>query len=145
MKYEVTVPGAKTQIMEWLRDRGGVIVWENINLSDPTKGFTYTPAKTSDGQDGHEKKPHWGVRAKEVVTDPDKFRFAKELKEVKRFRVAVRMGSQGMSLKVTDGGTRRIKAALAKAGPDSCYEFDYDTQEAVILVPVWEAEDAKQG
>jgi hypothetical protein len=38
-------------------------------------------------------------------------------------------------MKVTDGGTRRIRAALAKYGEDSWYEFDYSTQESVIFLP----------
>ena len=40
-----------------------------------------------------------------------------------------------MSLKVTDGGTRRIRKEVGKAGEDAWYEFDYGTQEAVIFVP----------
>ena len=36
--------------------------------------------------------------------------------EVKRFHVAVRLGSQGFSLKVSDGGSRRIRREVAKAG-----------------------------
>jgi hypothetical protein len=49
------------------------------------------------------------------------------------------MGSQGLSIKVTDGGTRRIRAAVAKAKEqygDAWYEFDYGNYEnAVILAP----------
>jgi len=52
--------------------------------------------------------------------------------EVKRFRVGVRMDSQGLCLKVTDGGSRRILRELLKVGDGSFYEFDYFTQEAVI-------------
>ncbi len=37
-------------------------------------------------------------------------------------------------MKVTDGGTRRIDAALDKY-EDSTYVFDYETQEAVIQIP----------
>ena len=49
------------------------------------------------------------------------------------------MSSQGLSLKVTDGGTRRIRAAVAKAADNAAdhlawYEFDYQTQEAIIYV-----------
>lgn len=40
-----------------------------------------------------------------------------------------------MTLKVTDGGSRRIRAAVSKAGEGSWYTFDYSTQEAVILKP----------
>ena len=57
-------------------------------------------------------------------------------KEVKRFRVGVRMASQGFAfLKVTDGGSRRIRKEVSKSGENPTYRFDYETQEAVILVP----------
>lgn len=55
--------------------------------------------------------------------------------EVKRFHVAVRWGAQGFSLKLTDGATRNVRRALAKAGEGSTYTFDYDTQECVIYMP----------
>jgi len=38
-------------------------------------------------------------------------------------------------VKLTSGGTRKVKAAVAKAGDAAWYDFDYSTQEAVILVP----------
>jgi hypothetical protein len=56
-------------------------------------------------------------------------------REVKRFRVGLRRGAQGMSIKVTDAGTRRIREAVTKAGDGAHYVFDYETQEAVILAP----------
>ena len=57
-------------------------------------------------------------------------------KEVKRFHVAVRLGSQGMSYKVTDGGTRRIRAEVEKAGDGAYYTFDYDDyKNAAIMAP----------
>jgi hypothetical protein len=55
--------------------------------------------------------------------------------EVKRFRVGIRLGAQGFKVKVTDGGTRRIWREIAKAGEGSFCEFDYMTQEAVIMKP----------
>ena len=72
-----------------------------------------------------------------IITDPAEVEVHVP-KEVKRFRVGVRMGSQGFSFKVTDGGSRRIKREVAKAKEnygDAWYEFDYSTQEAVIMVP----------
>jgi hypothetical protein len=57
-------------------------------------------------------------------------------KVFKRFHGAVRMGSQGLSMKLTDGASRRLKSYLAKAGQGSWYEFDYGAEEnVVILVP----------
>lgn len=56
-------------------------------------------------------------------------------REVKRFHVAIRMGSQGFSMKCTDGASRRIRSAVAKAGEGAYHVFDYTTQEAVIMAP----------
>jgi hypothetical protein len=60
-------------------------------------------------------------------------------KEVQRFHVAVRVGSQGLMLKCTDGSSRRIRAAVERwsrqEGKGAWYVFDHSMQEAVILVP----------
>ncbi len=56
-------------------------------------------------------------------------------KEVKRFRVAIKVGSQGMLLKCSDAASRRIRKECQRAGEESWYEFDYATQEAVVFVP----------
>lgn len=70
-----------------------------------------------------------------IITDPDDLEVAID-REVKRFHVAVRMGSQGMCLKVTDGGTRRIRKEVAKAGKGAYHVFDYDDWDnAVIMAP----------
>ena len=69
-----------------------------------------------------------------VITDPAEVEVHVP-KEVKRFHVGVRMG---FTIKVTDGGTRRIRCEVAKAKEkygDAWYEFDYVTQDAVIMVP----------
>jgi hypothetical protein len=55
-------------------------------------------------------------------------------KEVRRFRVGVRRGD-GLSFKLTDGATRKLRAAVANAGELATYRFDYEMQEAVVLVP----------
>ena len=56
-------------------------------------------------------------------------------KEIKRFRVAIKTGAQGLLLKCSDSSSRRIRKECQKAGEESWYEFDYATQEAVIFVP----------
>ena len=148
---QVGVPGAKEKFETWIRDRGGVQVWNNLNLSNPDAGQQFTPAyKDAIKPDGEGDlsgwipypQPHWSVGRGEIITDISRFRFVKSWKEVKRFRVGVRMGSQGLSLKVTDGGTRRIRAACAKAEEQyhvpASYHFDYEFQEAVIEIPEFE-------
>jgi hypothetical protein len=123
----------------------GFQVWENINLSDPDRGPAFTPVfKTVGTPDANNmsaveryESPSWRFGRGEVVRDIKRFRFVKSFKEVARFRVAVRMGSQGLSVKCTDASTARIRKALAKF-PGASYRFDYEWQEAVIELPEWE-------
>ena len=127
------LPENVDRITEWLRMRGGLAIWTSIDLSDPGASMT-TPATNADGTP--KTKPHWmmGDKPVRIITDINDV-WVSVVEEVKRFRVGVRMGSQGMSLKVTDGGTRRIRREVSKAGEDAYYQFDYDTQEAVIMKP----------
>ncbi len=139
--YEVHVPGAKAKFEDWIANRDGVAVWENADLSNPNAGNIYTPA-TTDGKPT--PSPHWThPTLREVCKSIKDFRFVKEMKEVKRFRVALRMGSQGLTVKLTDASSKKLHKAIDKVkeetGQDAMYRFDYDTQEAVIEVPVWEA------
>lgn len=116
---------------DWITTRGGLAVWRSVDLSDPT--FSQTTPALTDGQPT--TKPSWKVgNEPEIFTDPTAISVSFDT-EVKRFRVAVRRGSQGLSLKVTDGGSRRIRAAVAKAGEGAYHAFDYSTQEAVIFKP----------
>ena len=48
--YEMSVPGARERVAAWIKDRGGVAIWPNINLSDAGKGPTFTPAVTDEVQ-----------------------------------------------------------------------------------------------
>ncbi len=115
----------------WIATRGGVAVWRSINLSNPGGSWS-TPALAADG--GPMRKPTWEAESapSRIITDPAEI-LVTVPREVKRFHVAVRRSS--MSLKCTDGATRKIRAAVDKAGDKAWYEFDYGTQEAVILVP----------
>jgi hypothetical protein len=119
----------------WIKGRGGIAVWKSQDFSEFGKEM-FTPAMTDHRDPKPTPGPSWkvGNEPERIVTDPGQV-ILDTPKEVKRFRIGVRPGSQGLKVKVTDGGTRRIRAAMAKAGEDSWYEFDYNTQEAVILVP----------
>ena len=121
------------QVWQWLQERGGIAVWKSIDIS--TAGQTWTtPLHDAEGQ--LTKKQDWRMEKTPsfIITDPAEV-VVDMPKEVKRFRVAVRPGSQGLLLKCSDAASRRIRRECAKAGEDSWYEFDYATQEAVILVP----------
>lgn len=129
--HTVTAENAE-KISKWMRERGGIAVWSSINLSNLDAGWT-TPARNEDGTPAG--KPSWQAdEIPEIITDPAEVSVSFD-KEVGRFRVAVRRGSQGLSFKVTDGGTRRIRKAVAKAGEGAYYKFDYETQQAVIMAP----------
>jgi hypothetical protein len=142
-RIEVSAIGAKEKFVDWITNRGGVAIWTNVNLSNCDAGYQYTPATTPEGvkvaEEPEKCKPHWSVAFKEVITDINRFRFVKEFKEVKRFHVAIRPAF--LAFKLTDGATRKVRAACAKYSTDqvkAVYRFDYNTQEAVIELPVWE-------
>ena len=129
----IVAPENAQRITEWLETRGGLAVWHSVDLSD--LGFSMTtPVRGIDGKTV--TKPHWKLDDKpaRIITDAKDVLVSKDI-EVKRFRVGIRLGSQGMKLKVSDGGSRRIRSAVAKAGSGSFYVFDYSTQEAVIMRP----------
>jgi hypothetical protein len=128
-KHVINVANAE-RMWGWLQTRGGIAVWPSIDLSDLGKSWS-TPANQEDGTPT--TKPHWkSGSTPRIITDPAEVEVSVD-REVKRFHIGVRMGAQGLALKVTDGGTRRIRKEVAKAGLNAYYEFDYSTQEAVIF------------
>lgn len=119
----------------WINERGGLLVWQSIALDDPEITWT-TPAKDPEGNPTTKPSHKASSSPIRTITDPNDVVVITP-KEVKRFHVALRLGSQGLTMKVTDGGTRRIRAAVAKYSTDgdtAFYNFDYSTQEAVIYV-----------
>ena len=130
--YVVNVLDAP-RISEWLKNRGGILIWRSINLSNPGASWT-TPALDKDGKPYG--KPTWQCanEPERHITDPAEVIVSVD-KVVKRFHVGVRMGANGLQLKVTDGGSRRIRHEVAKAGEGAYHEFDYSSQDAVILKP----------
>jgi hypothetical protein len=126
-------PENADRFRDWLQNRGGLAIWRSVNLSNPGASWT-TPALQPDGSPT--PKPTWEADShpERIVTDPAEVEVV-EPREVRRFHVAVRRGSQGFTLKLTDASTRKVRAAVEKAGDEAWYVFDYSTQEAVILVP----------
>lgn len=119
-------------LLEWFATRGGVAIWSSADLSDPSWS-SMTPAQDVDGRPT--TKPHWKAQPEpRIITDPAEVDVT-TWKEVKRFRVGLRRGSQGLKIKLTDAASKRVWKAVAEAGPGATYEFDYETQEAVILAP----------
>ena len=137
-KFRHTVSAGKNagMISDWLKNRGGILVWQSVDLSDPEHVVT-TPALDQLGN--RPKKPDWKCDDNPtLLTNPDEIGVASSV-EVKRFHVATRMGSQGFCIKVTDGGSNRIRREVAKAEARYGYGkvwycFDYsDYDNAVIM------------
>ena len=120
-----------------LLHRGGIFIWRSVNLSNPGASWT-SPARDSDGKPI--TKPNWqcgDVPQRHIENLAEVM--VSTAKEVKRFHVATRMGGNGMSIKVTDGGTRKIRAEIAKArqrtGKTAWYRFDYyDYENCKIFI-----------
>jgi hypothetical protein len=134
-KHRVVSENAEL-VWKWLKTRGGIAVWGSVNLSNPGASWT-APLNTEDGNPS--PKPTWQAANSpgRVITDAGEVEVCIP-KEVKRFRIAVRRGSQGLSWKVTDAGSKRIRDAVEKAYEtymkESWHRFDYETQEAVIMI-----------
>lgn len=134
--------------LSWIKERGGVAIWGCLDLSNA--GMSWSAPVTS-GDGTSPGKPHWSATNEpvRVITDPAEIDVDTP-KEVRRIRVAVRHGS-GMRLDLTPASTRKVHAAVDKAGDGAWYAFDYWTQEAVIYVPdktvtldEWERQNAAE-
>lgn len=121
VKHRVLADNAR-QIWQWFQERGGIAVWKSLDMSSPGRSWT-TPLRDAEGN----PMPRQDWRMEETpsltITDPAEVTVDVP-KEVKRFRVAVKMGAQGLLLKCSDASSRRIRRECAKAGEDSWYEFD---------------------
>jgi hypothetical protein len=130
-KHECALENAP-RFLDWIKNRGGVAVWNSIDFSNLGASWS-TPALT-DGVPT--PKPTWQADSKpsRIITDPNEIEVIVR-KEVKRFHVAIRRGSQGFSFKLTDASSRKVRAMCDKFGDESSYHFDYETQECVITMP----------
>jgi hypothetical protein len=133
MEPHEVAPENALRMFEWIKTRGGIAVWPSINFSNLGQSWS-TPYRTPEGE--LMLKPTWQADSKpsRVITDPNDVVVIAR-KEVKRFRVAIRRGSQGMSFKLTDASSRKLRATCDKLSTESSYHFDYETQEAVFTIP----------
>jgi hypothetical protein len=158
-KIEVLTPGCREKFEDWIKNRGGVKVWRNIDLSSCGAGPIFTPAtenKEVVGADVNVEgqvpypKPSWRVDNGEVITDINRFRFVKSFKEFKRIRVALQRGS-GFNFQLTDGSQRKVDRALDQAREkfdEAVYRKDgglFDVEPLlkyerfiVVEIPEWE-------
>lgn len=114
------------KLRRWIKEDGGVAVWNSINLSNPG-GQWLTSAKG--------ERPTWqaGFFPAQVITDPTQIGVM-DYKLVKRFHVAVR-GGNGLAFSLTPASSARVRKAMDAAGPGAVYDFDYWAQDALIFAP----------
>jgi len=120
------------KIRSWIATRGGVAVWNSCNLSNMRELFCPVLDET-----GHPNgKPAWDMPDKPttIITDESGIEVS-YAKEVRRFHIAVRRGAQGFMLKCTSASSARIEREVRNAGPGAYYQFDHDSQDAVIFAP----------
>ncbi len=123
------------KIWNWLKERGGIAVWNSINLSNPS-GSWFTPVNDEHGN--KYGKPNWQCsnEPSQIITSADDIEISVD-KEVKRFHVAVRQSSNGMMLKLTDSSSEHVRKAVDKAGEGAYHVFHYgDYKNCVIMAPV---------
>lgn len=125
------------KFLEWLNKRGGVCVWQSLDLHTPGKTWS-APFRDPDMQIN--PKPHWScdVQPVRLISRPEEVEVSVDV-EVERFRVAVRtrglhsmLGSFPMALECTTSSSNKINKAVARHGKGASYHFDYAAQEAVI-------------
>mgnify|MGYP001348833880 CR=1 FL=1 len=131
-KHVVTAENADL-VLGWLDTRGGLAIWGCLDLGGPGKTWT---APLNDEKGERKGKPHWSATSEpvRVINDADEVVVSRD-REVKRFRIAIRYAPNRMAYKVSDGGSRRIRKEVGKAGKGAYHVFDYETQEAVIMAP----------
>jgi len=132
--FKILVEPENVPLMrEWLANRGGLAHWSSINLSNLGQSWT-GPALEKNGDPAKKPSSYAASEPSYIVTDPAQVAVVVR-KEVERFHVAIRPGSQGFTVKLTDGSTEKLNKAMRKHGEDATYAFDYETQEAVISMP----------
>ena len=149
-KY-IIKPKDVDRVRGWLANRGGIAHWKSINLSNPGGSWS-TPATIRRGdcadplKAGEDPntilpypKPNWQCpNQPSFVTTSENDVIVEVPVEFKRFRISLRGSSNGLSLKLTDASTAKIRRgvdqAAEKTGKDAWYEFDYENQQAIIFV-----------
>jgi hypothetical protein len=125
----IITPDHAPKVLKWFEETGGLQVWDSINLSNPGARW-FTP--------NHQppQKPNWQTSTEHVLVITDQAQVGVAVyKEVKRFRVALRVSGTGLYLKLTDAASRKLQKEMSRVGDEAVYKFDHTTQEAVILVP----------
>lgn len=129
--FKLIVPDTTAiQIAPWFQTNGGIKVWSSLDLSQPERQWL----TSLDGE-----KPHYAADpTPEEITDPKDVGVV-VLEEVDRFPVELRVSGNGLGIKLQDESNDRLNERVRAGGKHCTYQFDYDTQEAVILDTTAEA------
>ena len=119
-------PRQAEQLTNWLNNHNGIQVWRSRMIGSGRSFMTANDETT---------RPNWecGQTPDEIITSTEEIEVI-SYREVKRFHVGLRRGS-GMSIDLTPAAAKRVKREIEKAGEGASYKFDYEHQDAVILVP----------
>lgn len=130
-------PEHAEKIKDWLATRGGLALWQSVDLSDPGASWT-GPLNDKDGKPV--EKPHWKSDSKpyRVITDINEVEVVVP-KVVKELKLGIKRGSGFMQLVYTDKGSERIKREVKKAGAGAWHQPIFPafegTPNCVILAP----------
>lgn len=115
----------------WLTERGGIAVWNSLDLSSPDKSWS-SPAHDVTGKVYN--RPSWRTSEtpNRIVTDPEDVVVCFD-RVVTQFRVTVE--HYGLSIRCSASSSRRIRQECEKAGEGAYYKFDYELQECLIYAP----------
>jgi len=120
------------RILDWIKNRGGVAVWDSCAIGDP--GQAFTPALDKDGN--RTTRPGWryGGKPSSIVTDASDVTVLR-CEKFKSFHVSTKKGG-GFSIVLTDASSRKLKKELERAGEGSWHEFDYGSHDNCIVYRV---------
>lgn len=125
MKYKVT-PEQETKIVTWLKERNGVAVWRNCNLSSHSIGTeAFTPATQADGSPA--QCPGWQYGGTPIAVTTDANDFVVEVFEPFA-KMRVMPGKYGPPCDPIKRGRDKVDKALALAGEGAYWQFDYSTR-----------------
>ena len=127
MLFPITcVPQNAERFAMWIRERGGICLWKSLNLSNPGASWC-TPFRFEDGSEA--TKPTWQADNTPAVVVTSMDEVGVEI-PVETTRIRISLIQRGLKVVLTDGSTRKVQAALEKAGEGAFYTFE--DKEAVI-------------
>ena len=133
-KHTVSPSNAK-KFKEWLDTRGGILIWQSINLSNPGASWS-TPALNEDGSPY--TKPSWQSSNTPArhITDAEDI-VVETTRVVDSLHVAVERGC-GFSFNLTTASSKRLRDRVSKAekryAKEAWYEFDYFSYKNALIV-----------